>query len=230
MTRCQRITDIDHFLSFIEIKANTSIINTLTFDSAQKSTIHNQTKQMQKKNYYQILGIPINASKQTIRSSYLTLAKKYHPDTNHTGDCEQFKLVNKAYETLYDESKRQIYDWKSQSPTTTNYYPHSYRMDFDDEDLKYYEMKRSEFERKVRNATMFYAAYHGRPSSFHMMSPEEKLAAKKQARMQYIYDNVLLAITVIATAVYIYYDRQKQLKQQSDGTNSSRNRQQRRSC
>lgn len=51
------------------------------------------------------------ASKSEVKRAYLELAKKYHPDVNHGKDAEKrFSEINEAYETLGDQSKREIYD------------------------------------------------------------------------------------------------------------------------
>ncbi|KAK8756701.1 hypothetical protein V5799_000596 [Amblyomma americanum] len=71
-----------------------------------------------KKDYYDVLGVPRNASQKDIKKAYYQLAKKYHPDTNR-GDPEaakKFQEVSEAYEVLSDDSKRQQYDsWGSAS-------------------------------------------------------------------------------------------------------------------
>ncbi|XP_049268234.1 protein tumorous imaginal discs, mitochondrial isoform X3 [Rhipicephalus sanguineus] len=71
-----------------------------------------------RKDYYDVLGVPRNASQKDIKKAYYQLAKKYHPDTNK-GDPEaqkKFQEVSEAYEVLSDEGKRQQYDsWGSTS-------------------------------------------------------------------------------------------------------------------
>lgn len=65
-----------------------------------------------KKNYYEILGVPENASAGEIRKAFRRLAKKYHPDVN-PGDRNaetRFKEANEAHEVLGDEKKRGQYD------------------------------------------------------------------------------------------------------------------------
>lgn len=50
--------------------------------------------------YHQILNVSENASKATIRKSYLSLCKKYHPDINNNNDTEKMALINEAYYSL----------------------------------------------------------------------------------------------------------------------------------
>ncbi|MDR2115766.1 MAG: molecular chaperone DnaJ [Planctomycetaceae bacterium] len=67
---------------------------------------------MSKPDYYEVLGVAKNASKDAISSAYRKLAMKYHPDRN-PGDSqavEQFKLCAAAYEVLSNDEKRAIYD------------------------------------------------------------------------------------------------------------------------
>ena len=59
--------------------------------------------------YYDILGIPRNASKEEIKRAYRKLAHKYHPDKKD-GDEQKFKHVNEAYHVLIDDEKRGQYD------------------------------------------------------------------------------------------------------------------------
>lgn len=61
--------------------------------------------------YYQVLGIPKNASPDDIKKAYRKLALKYHPDKNDNNECkDKFQQVQEAYETLSDPTKKQEYD------------------------------------------------------------------------------------------------------------------------
>jgi curved DNA-binding protein len=67
---------------------------------------------MEYKDYYQILGVSKDASKEEIKKAYRNLAVKYHPDKN-SGDKkaeERFKEISEAYEVLKDPEKRKHYD------------------------------------------------------------------------------------------------------------------------
>jgi molecular chaperone DnaJ len=64
-----------------------------------------------KRDYYEVLGIPRDASPGEIKRAYRRLAFQYHPDHNKDEDAEaRFKEVNEAYEVLSDAEKRAIYD------------------------------------------------------------------------------------------------------------------------
>lgn len=61
--------------------------------------------------YYEILGVGKNASKDEIKKAFRQMARKYHPDVNKEPDAaDKFKEIGKAYETLSDDNKREIYD------------------------------------------------------------------------------------------------------------------------
>ncbi len=61
--------------------------------------------------YYEILGVSRDASKEEIKKAYKKLAKKYHPDINKSKDAEEkFKKINEAASVLLDDNKRKNYD------------------------------------------------------------------------------------------------------------------------
>ena len=69
---------------------------------------------MAKRDYYEVLGVPKNASEEEIKKSYRKHAMKHHPDRNQ-GDTakaaeEKFKESKEAYEMLTDPQKRAAYD------------------------------------------------------------------------------------------------------------------------
>lgn len=75
--------------------------------------------------YYEVLGVPSNASKEEIKRAYRRLAKTHHPDSSCAGgeaggqsgaiDVESFRQAQEAYETLCDDAARRRYDRSMQA-------------------------------------------------------------------------------------------------------------------
>ncbi len=66
---------------------------------------------MNKKDYYEVLGVSKTASDAEIKSAFRKLAKKYHPDVSKEPDAEEkFKEAQEAYAVLSDPDKRKQYD------------------------------------------------------------------------------------------------------------------------
>lgn len=67
---------------------------------------------MAKRDYYEILGVPRDATQEEIKKAYRKLARQYHPDVNpgNKEAEEKFKEITEAYEVLSDEKKRAQYD------------------------------------------------------------------------------------------------------------------------
>ena len=62
-----------------------------------------------KKDFYEILGVPRNASKEDIKRAYHILAHQYHPDKNN-GNEKRFKEINEAYRVLSGDQSKTDYD------------------------------------------------------------------------------------------------------------------------
>ncbi len=66
---------------------------------------------MNRRDYYEILGVPKDAAKDDIKRTYRKLAMQYHPDRNKSPEAEEkFKEISEAYAVLSDDEKRSQYD------------------------------------------------------------------------------------------------------------------------
>ena len=86
-------------------------------------------------NYYDILGVPKEASQQDIKSAFRKLAMEHHPDRG--GDESQFQKINQAYDTLGDPTKRNRYD------SEINFRSHGSHRNFEDMNDMFNQMFRS---------------------------------------------------------------------------------------
>tara|TARA_B110001450_G_scaffold247640_1_gene262909 strand:+ start:3422 stop:4348 length:927 start_codon:yes stop_codon:yes gene_type:complete len=67
---------------------------------------------------YKILSVKNNSSQEEIKKAYRKASMKHHPDRG--GNAEEFKKINRAYEILGDEIKKNEYDMKSRNPFFNN--------------------------------------------------------------------------------------------------------------
>ncbi|VDQ10356.1 unnamed protein product [Trichobilharzia regenti] len=88
------------------------------------SSMHQAYRFLSSQTYYDVLGVKKSASPSEIRSAFIELSKKYHPD-KYRGDSEMFKRINEAYSVLSQEKTRRMYDatlTSSSSAKSSPYY------------------------------------------------------------------------------------------------------------
>ena len=81
------------------------------------------------KNYYKILEVSENASKEVIDKAYRVLVKKYHPDLQNpdTATDQKIKEINEAYNVLSDVFLKEQYDAELQKEKQQNQYANKYQ-------------------------------------------------------------------------------------------------------
>lgn len=87
----------------------------------------------EKRDYYEVLGLPRSASQDDIKKAFRELARQFHPDVNKSHDAEEkFKEINEAYGVLSDTDKRAAYDRFGFSGVNTQGMPDYSNMDLSD--------------------------------------------------------------------------------------------------
>lgn len=128
--------------------------------------------------YYGILGVKKDATKQEIHRAFRQLAKKYHPDKNKDKSAtDEFIKIFKAYETLSDEKKRTEYDkhtndrsnsWSTMGPSGA--------YDFDiNEFFKQYEDHFHRHAQQHQHPPQNHQYYHNNHHHHHHQSMHERM-------------------------------------------------------
>jgi len=73
-------------------------------------------------NYYDVLGVPTDASEADIKKAFRKLASQHHPDKG--GDTNKFQQIQEAYEVLGDSNRRHEYDHPPRQGFSGNFHEH----------------------------------------------------------------------------------------------------------
>ena len=121
------------------------------------------------KDYYLILGLPATASDKAIKEAFKKYAIQYHPDKNPDDPTaeDKFKLINEAYQTLSDSSKKSVYDIKlsyqkeMKSPTKAQkQYSSKYQTSFDyEQHLKRTRHKRPRVKKEEEQSYLSFRSF-----------------------------------------------------------------------
>jgi len=88
---------------------------------------------MEKRDYYEVLGVGRNASEDELKSAFRKLARQHHPDVSSDPNAEEnFKEINEAYAILSDGEKRAAYDRYGHAGVNTQGMPDFTNIDLSD--------------------------------------------------------------------------------------------------
>ena len=79
-------------------------------NTKQEREFRDQVENNDLPNYYEILGVKIDASPEEIKKNFRELAKKTHPDKTKEDTEQEMIKINKAYEVLSDVESKEKYD------------------------------------------------------------------------------------------------------------------------
>lgn len=108
------------------------------------------------KDFYEILGVPKNASEEDLKKAYRKLALKFHPDKNCApGATDAFKAIGNAYAVLSNPDKRQQYDqFGDQSTAAPQHSTHTHH--------RHYRSFHRDFEADISPEELFNIFFGGR--------------------------------------------------------------------
>ena len=121
--------------------SNTTNNNYTHSNTKQNSTNRTKTPEdiecenvINKKDYYEILGVPKTASTDELKKAYKKKAIKFHPDKNKSKKAEEaFKKISQAYQVLNDPEKRKLFDQYGTEEEVREKYYQQHHQNFYDE-------------------------------------------------------------------------------------------------
>ena len=141
--------------------------------------------------YYQLLGVPGNATELQIRAAYRKKAKLYHPDLNKSPDAHSmFILLTMAYETLVNPSTRERYDQNKAGSSS------SYTSTYDE----WLKAKKAKEE------------FHARMRHYEFLRNREQFRQSRYYKLAILITHIArfvawtFGVAVIAICLYLIYD------------------------
>eukprot|EP01084_Bolivina_argentea_P282390 483366_1 len=179
--------------------------------------------------YYKTLGIVRNASDKDIRTAYIQMAKKFHPDVNtQTDSTAKFTSINEAYSILSDKMKKQKYDNK-----IGNYYNNNTQQKSPNKnwwDFNFYGNNQSNNNTNTNtnsdddyNDFEFTADFYGDFSRFNNNNNNNNNNSKNRKRKRDIYEQFEYNKTTSKNNPYAdyYYYYQQQIKNNNNNNNNN---------
>ncbi|EAR84415.2 DnaJ domain protein (macronuclear) [Tetrahymena thermophila SB210] len=171
-----------------------------------KYLVSKLVSKMEAMTFYEVLEIPSTANMAQIKKAYIKKAKEWHPDQNSDKPdaAEVFKVVTKAYETLKDPTKRQIYDLGSINP--------NFNQSATDEDFSKYYDEESNRQRRPYWQNKWYG--FKKPTNEEDLRDRYQDFAKYQKEDQeWAWKSIILKLSIIG-GVFVAFDILRYYKQQ----------------
>lgn len=154
-------------------------------------------------NYYEILEVSKNASKEVIEKAYRVLAKRYHPDLQKENNKkiaeEKMKLINEAYETLSNDEKREKYNIQLKEIERQKYVNENNKYNneeyYEEQNLSKEEIKQEEIlQRQYQEEKERIYRNHLRSLGYRV---KEKWTLKKFIKLLKILVIIIIAVLII---------------------------------
>lgn len=169
------------------------------------------------KNYYQILGLKKDCSKEEIKKAYRIYATKFHPDKQNNDKFfeEKFKEIKEAYEILIDDSKREKFDFNYSNSSKENYSSYSNTNENSSTESQMNEMakklKKIKEAEEIKRKKIYYTSkdlilnglylFHNKIS--YKLSDYDKSTIRKNDETQFGCFGVILIIIGILTITFL---------------------------
>lgn len=137
-----------------------------------------------KRNHYEVLGLPPNATAKDIKQAFYEKSKQHHPDLVGTanGSQNEFVRVNEAYQTLSDQKTRDQYDQQLSDGRSAGHAPPT------GSGLHHFDSQMySEYYRKRRKA-MEEQGFRPRPDPHHIYAYRKNVAQPNRQKMWLRYE------------------------------------------
>ena len=163
--------------------------------------------------YYKTLGLKPEANEKEIKTAYLKMVKKFHPDITGGKSTEFFKEISTSYEILSDKNKKRFYDSNSEIVYKYNYKTSNFE-DKNKKNYQYYHFENEDSEFKNNSDNNFYNKYHHHKYYNSNRSYDEEYKKKETYNLpdfiymlknQFYYYSAFLGKFLCFFMIYLFY-------------------------